>query len=188
MALVERGHPDVPLVTQAALLGVSRSSLYDQPMAPSPEEVALKHRIDALYTAYPFYGSRRIAAVWGREGTTLNRKAVQRHMREMGIAGISPGPNTSKRCLEHRVYPYLLRHTTSAYPNHIWGIDITYIRLRAGWMYLAWIIHENIHRIGLVADGGLTGSQSPLWTPKSALWPLLPVYRGGCSAKCGQSN
>jgi len=136
VALVERGHPDVPLMTQAALLGVSRARLYDHPVAPAPEEVALKHRIDALslYTAYPFYGSRRIAAVLGREGTTLNRKAMQRHMREMGIAGIAPGPHMSKRCLEHRVYPYLLRHTTSAYPHHVWGIDITYIRLHAGWM------------------------------------------------------
>ena len=140
MALVERGHPDVPLMTQAALLGVSRARLYDQPVAPAPEEVALKHRIDALYTEHPFYGSRRIAAVLGREGTTLNRKAVQRHMREMGIAGIAPGPNMSKRCLEHRVYPYLLRHTSSAYPNHVWGIDITYIRLHAGWMYLVAVL------------------------------------------------
>jgi len=140
MALVERGHPDVPLATQADLLGVSRSSLYYQPVAPSPEEVALKHRIDALYTESPVYGSRRIAAVLRREGSPLNRKAVRRHMREMGIAGISPGPNTSKRCLEHRVYPYLLRHTTSAYPNHVWGIDITYIRLRGGWMYLVAVL------------------------------------------------
>ena len=140
VALVERGHPDVPLAAQADLLGVSRSSLYYQPVAPSPEEVALKHRIDALDTEYPFSGSRRIAAVLRREGSTLNRKAVQRHMREMGIAGISPGPNTSKRCLEHRVYPYLLRHTTSAYPNHVWGIDITYIRLRGGWMYLVAVL------------------------------------------------
>ena len=138
--MVERGHPDVPLVVQAALLGVSRASLYYQPVAPSPEEVALKHRIDALYTAYPFYGSRRIAAVLRREGRVLNRKAVQRHMREMGIAGISPGPNTSQRRLEHRVYPYLLRHVTSAYPNHVWGIDITYIRLRGGWMYLVAVL------------------------------------------------
>jgi len=138
--LVERGHPDVPVVAQADLLGVSRASLYYQPVTPAPEEVALKHRIDALYTEYPFYGSRRIAAVLGREGIVLNRKAVQRHMREMGIAGISPGPNTSKRRLEHRVYPYLLRHTTSAYPNHIWGIDITYIRMEAGWLYLVAVL------------------------------------------------
>jgi len=136
VALVERGHPDVPLVAQADLLGVSRASLYYRPVAPAPEEVALKHRIDALYTEYPFYiyGARRIAAVLGRAGIALNRKAVQRHMRAMGIAGISPGPNTSKRRREHRVYPYLLRHTTSAYPNHVWGIDITYIWLRGGWM------------------------------------------------------
>jgi len=140
IALVERGHPDVPVVAQADLLGVSRASLYYQPVAPAPEEVALKHRIDALYTESPFYGSRRIAAVLRREGTPLNRKAVQRHMREMGIAGIAPGPNTSKRCLEHRVYPYLLRHTTSAYPNHVWGIDITYIRLHSGWMYLVAVL------------------------------------------------
>jgi len=140
MALVERGHPDVPLATQADLLGVSRSSLYYQPVAPSPEEVALTQRIDALYTESPFYGSRRIAAVLRREGSTLNRKAVQRHMRERGIAGSTPGPNTSKCGLEHRVYPYLLRHTTSAYPNHVWGIDITYIRLRGGWMYLVAVL------------------------------------------------
>jgi len=140
MTLVERGHPALPLAVQADLLGISRSSLYYQPVPPSAEEVALKHRIDALDTQYPFYGSRRIGAVLRREGTVLTRKAVQRHMREMGIAGICPGPNTSKRALEHRVYPYLLRHVISSYPNHVWGIDITYIRLHAGWMYLVAVL------------------------------------------------
>src|SRR5260370_31858426 len=95
------------------------------------DELALKRRIDELYTAYPFYGSRKIAVVLG-----LNRKLVQRQMREMGIAGIVPGPNTSKQAAEHRVFPYLLRHITASYPNHIFGIDITYIRLLNGWMYL----------------------------------------------------
>ncbi|GAB6274839.1 MAG: hypothetical protein STSR0004_17040 [Peptococcaceae bacterium] len=61
-------------------------------------------------------------------------------MREMGIAGIYPGPNLSKRNAEHKVYPYLLRNITNNYPNHIWGIDITYIRLKHGWMYLVAII------------------------------------------------
>ncbi len=140
VALVERAHPEVPLSVQAALLGVSRSSLYYQPRQPSPEEVALKHRIDEIYTESPFYGSRRVTAVLRREGTVLNRKAVQRHMREMGIAGVHPGPNASKRAMEHRVYPYLLRHVTSSYPNHVWGIDITYIRLREGWMYLVAVL------------------------------------------------
>ncbi len=177
MALVERGHPDVPLVAQANLLGVSRASLYYQPVAPSPEEVALTHRIDALYTEYPFYGSRRITAVLGREGIALNRKAVQRHRREMGIAGIAPGPNTSKRCLEQRVYPYLLRHTTSAYPNHVWGIDLTYIRLRGGWMYLVavldwysryvvrWQIDQSLE-LGVV----LTAAEQALAQATPAIW------------------
>jgi putative transposase len=61
-------------------------------------------------------------------------------MREMGIAGIAPGPNTSKVAPEHKIYPYLLRHVSAEYPNHIWGIDITYIRLSGGWMYLVAII------------------------------------------------
>jgi putative transposase len=102
---------------------------------PSQAELALKRRIDELYTAYPFYGSRKIAVVLG-----LKRKLIQRHMREMGIAGIVPGPNTCKQAAEHRVFPYLLRHITASYPNHIWGIDITYIRLMSGWMYLVAVL------------------------------------------------
>lgn len=128
------------MTAQAALLGLHRSSLYYRPVSPSPQEVQLKHRIDALYTQYPFFGSRRIAVLLRREGVVLNRKAVQRHMREMGIAGISPGPNTSKRRHAHHVYPYLLRGVTSAYPNHVWGIDITYVRLEQGWMYLVAVL------------------------------------------------
>ena len=127
-------------MVQADLLGLNRTSLYYTPVAPGAEEVALKHRIDELYTAYPFYGSRRIAAQLRREGVGANRKAVQRHMREMGIAGIAPGPNTSRRALAQRTYPYLLGSVASAYPGHVWGVDITYIRLQGGWMYLVAIL------------------------------------------------
>jgi putative transposase len=141
---VERGlagtPTELPLSIQAELLSLSRSSLYYQPLAPSAEEVALKHRIDAIYTDYPFYGSRRITVQLCREGMIINRKAVQRHMREMGIAGICPGPNLSQRNQAHQVYPYLLRHLTAAYPNHVWGIDITYIRLKHGWLYLVAVL------------------------------------------------
>jgi len=138
--LIDRTDADVPLTTQADLLEVSRSSLYYQPIPPSAEEVALKHQIDEVYTAWPFYGSRKIAAVLQREGRSVNRKAVQRHMREMGIAGIAPGPNTSRRNTEHAVYPYLLRGLRVERPNQVWGIDITYIRLRAGWLYLVAVL------------------------------------------------
>lgn len=138
--MVEREGGELPLTVQAELLGVSRASLYYQPVPRSAEEVALKHRIDEIYTAYPFYGSRRITAQLRREQLAINRKQVQRHMREMGIAGIVPGPNLSKRRLDHQVYPYLLRGLTITQPNQVWGIDITYIRLRAGWMYLVAVL------------------------------------------------
>jgi putative transposase len=140
LQFIEHGSADLPVTMQAELLSLSRSSVYYQPQPPSAAEVALKHRIDELYTQWPFYGSRKITAQLQQEGVEVNRKAVQRHMREMGIEGISPGPNLSKRTQKEGVYPYLLRHTTSAYPNHIWGIDSTYIRLHAGWMYLVAIL------------------------------------------------
>jgi putative transposase len=130
------GSADLPLRVQSELLSLSRSSLYYQPVQPSAQEVAIKHRIDEVYTACPFYGSRRITAQLVCDGMTINRKTVQRHMREMAIAGVSPGPNLSQRRRDHTVYPYLLRGVASCYPNHIWGIDITYIRLQKHWMYL----------------------------------------------------
>jgi putative transposase len=138
--LVERAESELALTLQADLLSVSRASLYYQPRPPSAEEVQLKHRIDEIYTQLPYYGSRKIAAQLQREGMGINRKTVARYMQEMGIAAIYPGPNLSKRNQKEGVYPYLLRHISSAYPNHIWGIDITYIRLQCGWMYLVAIL------------------------------------------------
>ncbi len=134
--LVERTNPELPLVTQARLLSVSRSSLYYRPALPRASEIALKHRIDAIFTEGPFYGSRRITAALRREGMLINRKAVQRHMREKGREAIGPGPGGSKRQPGQQVYPYLLRDLAITAPNQVWGIDITYIRLRHGWMYL----------------------------------------------------
>jgi putative transposase len=140
MALVEREAIELPLSTQAELLQLSRASLYYQPRFPSPEEVALKHRIDELYTAHPFYGSRKITALLRLEQGPLSRKTVQRHMREMGISGICPGPNLSKRSSDHRIYPYLLRQVRAERPNHVWGVDITYVRMPGSWMYLVAVV------------------------------------------------
>ncbi len=140
LTLVDWDDQTVPIKGQAELLGLNRSGLYYRPLTPSAEEVALKHRIDELYTLRPFYGSRRITATLRREGWRLNRKAVQRHMREMGLAGICPGPNLSKRRSDHQVYPYLLRGLAITEPNQVWGIDITYIRLARGWLYLVAVL------------------------------------------------
>jgi putative transposase len=93
-----------------------------------------------IYTQYPFYGARKIAAQLHREGMRINRKTVARYMQEMEIAAIYPGPNVSRRQLKEQVYPYLLRNLSVAYPNHVWGIDITYIRMQKGWMYLVAIL------------------------------------------------
>jgi len=138
--MLEPNAPELPLKTQAELLGLSRASLYYHAVPPSAEEVAIKHRIDELYTRWPFYGSRKIAVLLNQEEILVSRPTVQHYMREMGISGIAPGPNTSKSAPEHKIYPYLLRHIRAQQPNHIWGIDITYIRLKGGWMYLVAIL------------------------------------------------
>jgi putative transposase len=140
VALVEQESNELPLTQQAELLSVSRSSLYYQPCEPSEEEILIKNRIDELYTQYPFYGSRKIEAQLRREGVLISRKTVQRHMREMGIAAIYPGPNLSRRQHKEHVFPYLLRNITVNAPNHVWGIDITYIRMQKGWMYLVAVL------------------------------------------------
>jgi putative transposase len=137
---LERGHPEISLQDQAELLSVSRSSLYYQPVGLSEREIAIKHRIDELYTAHPYYGSRRITAQLRREGTHISRPTVQRYMRQMSIAGIAPGPNLSKSHPDHEVFPYLLRNVAITQPNQVWGIDITYIRLTGGWLYLVAVL------------------------------------------------
>jgi putative transposase len=139
-ALVEWDSSEFAIKTQAELLGLNRTGLYYRAVPPSAEEVALKHRIDELYTESPFYGSRRILACLRREGHLLNRKQVQRHMREMGIEGIAPKPNLSLSSPGQPVFPYLLKGLAITKPNMVWGIDITYIRLLTSWMYLVAII------------------------------------------------
>lgn len=140
MALVEYENSDLPVVKQSELLGLNRSGLYYCPVEVSADEIAIKHRIDEIYTQCPFYGSRRITVTLQAEGLNIGRKAVQRHMREMGIEGVHSGPNLSKRNLQHRIYPYLLRDVRVERPDQVWGIDITYIRLFRGWMYLVAVI------------------------------------------------
>lgn len=137
--MLEKDHPELPLKVQAELLGISYSSLFYQPVPPSGRELAIKRRIDELYTACPFYGSRKIAVILQPE-FGVSRPTVQAYMREMGISAVVPGPKTSKSAPEHQIYPYLLRHVTAERPNHIWGIDITYIRLAHGWLYLTAVL------------------------------------------------
>lgn len=121
---------------QCELLSLNRSGVYYVSRGESERDLLIKHRIDEVYTAHPVYGVRKITAQLQRDGLLVNHKAVARHMREMGLRAIHPGPNLSKRSQQHAIYPYLLKGLKIERPNQVWGVDITYIRLRSGWMYL----------------------------------------------------
>jgi len=132
----------VAVVRQCALAGVSRATVYAQqnPRPVDESDLLLSRLIDEEYTRHPFYGSRKMVIFLKVAGHTVNRKRAQRLMQRMGLAGMAPGPNTSRPHPEHKVYPYLLRGVSVVKPNQIWSTDITYIRLAHGFAYLVAII------------------------------------------------
>jgi putative transposase len=140
---------ELALATQCALAGVVRSTYYARqaPATESAEDLQLCRLIDEEYTRRPFYGSRRMVVHLGRQGYVVNRKRVQRLMRLLGLAGMAPGPMTSVRRPEHRVYPYLLRGVEVVRPDQVWSTDITYIRLSRGFAYLVAIIDWYSRRV-----------------------------------------
>ena len=128
------------VVRQCGLLGISRSSLYYQGKAVSEEELALMRTIDELHLARPFLGSRRIGGELGERGFTVNRKRIQRLMKQMGVIAVYPKPKTSKAAKEHAVYPYLLRGLEPVRANQVWVADITYLPMAKGFAYLVAIM------------------------------------------------
>lgn len=110
------------------------------PKRASEQDLELLRLIDEQYTRRPFYGSRKIVTFLQTQGHLVNRKRVQRLMRVLGLAGMAPGPNTSRPQPQHKVYPYLLRGVAVARPNQVWSTDITYIRLAHGFVYLVAVI------------------------------------------------
>lgn len=125
---------------QCDLLKLHRSNLYYEPRNVSPETLQIMHRIDEIFTKYPFYGSRKIKEALSREGYIVGKTRVQSFMRKMGLRAIYPKLNLSKRHHEHRIYPYLLTEVEIKRPNQVWSTDITYIRLRNGFLYLVAIM------------------------------------------------
>jgi putative transposase len=136
LALVDRADADLSIMVQCQLLRVARSTLYWCPAPVSMDDLALMRRLDEQYLSTPFYGARRMVAVLGRDGWTVNRKRVRRLMRLMGLEAIYQKPNTSRRHPQHQVYPYLLRGLLIDRPNQVWCADITYIPLAKGFVYL----------------------------------------------------
>ena len=127
----------VPLLWQTDLLSVSRSRLYYAPRAAREAEIRIKHRLDEWYTKRPCLGSRKLAHLLAEEGLTVGRHTIRRYRAEMGLSTLYPKPSLSKPSGPgHTIYPYLLRGLSIERPNQVWGVDITYIRLRGGFLYL----------------------------------------------------
>jgi putative transposase len=114
--------------------------VYRAAPANDDADLGLMRRIDALFTAWPFLGSRRMTVMLRAEGLTVNRKRVQRLMRLMGIVALGPKPRTTKPAPGHEIFPYLLRELVIGRPNQVWAADITYIPIGRGFLYLVAII------------------------------------------------
>jgi putative transposase len=143
-SFVDRGDQNINIKRQAELLSINRTSLYRQPPVQKPisdEDLFVMRRIDAIHTDHPTWGYRTITRILRRDDNLLiNRKKVRRMMRDMGIYTIYPKPNLSKRFHAQYVRPYLLRNLVIDHPDQVWGIDITYLRMKKGFRYLFIII------------------------------------------------
>ena len=128
------------LSRQAKALGISRSSIYYQAQPVSDADLAVMRRIDELHLNYPFAGSRMLQGFLVREGFGIGRLHVRTLMKRMGIEAIYRRPNTSKPAPGHKIYPYLLRNLTVDRPNQVWAMDISYIPMARGFVYLAAVV------------------------------------------------
>jgi putative transposase len=139
--LIDAGHEEIPVSRQCELLGLPRSSLYYRPQLSKAEyDRDLMRLIDEQYTRTPFYGIRRMTVWLRNQGRPVNRKKVSRLMRLMGIEAIYPRRRLSLGDSRHKKYPYLLRGLTIDRPDQVWATDITYIRMRPGFVYLMAIL------------------------------------------------
>jgi putative transposase len=139
--LIDLKHPQISVVRQCSLLGLSRSGLYYQPVPVSAENLAIMRLLDEEYTKHPFLGVIKLTN-WlkGQGYPYVGKRRVRRLLRLMGLMAIYPGPNLSRRAPGHKIYPYLLRGVAILRVNQVWSTDITYIRLKTGFVYLVAVI------------------------------------------------
>jgi putative transposase len=138
-AMIDRSHA-LPLARQAEALGISRGSVYYAPRPVSASDLALMRRMDELHLDYPFAGSRMLRDLLVAEGFPVGRLHVSTLMKRMGLEALYRKPNTSKPAPGHTVYPYLLRKLPVTRPNQVWAMDITYIPMARGFVYLAAVV------------------------------------------------
>ena len=134
--MINRSH-ELPLTKQASLLNLSRSSLYYQSRPIAPADLTVMRRIDELHLNYPFAGSRMLRDLLRAEGIEIGRERVATMMKRMDITAIYRRPNTSKPAPGHKIYPYLLRNLAVTRPDQVWAMDISYIPMARGFVYLA---------------------------------------------------
>ncbi len=144
--MIDREHT-LSITRQARALGMSRGSVYYLPRPVSAADLALMRRIDELHLNYPFAGSRMLQGLLLGEGYKVGRLKVRNLMKRMGIEAIYRRPNTSKPAPGHRIYPYLLRNLPVTRPNQVWAMDITYIPMNRGYVYLAAVVDWNTRRV-----------------------------------------
>jgi len=137
--MIDTSH-GLAITRQAKVLNISRGSVYYKPRPVSVEDLALMRRIDELHLDYPFAGSRMLRDLLCREGRPTGRRHVATLMKRMGIEAIYRRPNTSKPAPGHKIYPYLLRGVKVEAPNQVWAMDITYIPMARGFVYLAAVV------------------------------------------------
>jgi putative transposase len=138
--MIEPQHPVLAVKRQCELLGLARASYYHRPEPESDENLRLMRVIDETYLAYPVFGSRQMARWLRRQGHAVNRKRVQRLMRLMGLEAIYRKPNLSRKHPSNPVFRYLLRRLVIDRPNQVWAMDITYVPIRGGFIYLCAVI------------------------------------------------
>jgi putative transposase len=144
--MIDRTH-ELPLTRQARVLKLSRSSLYYRPHPVSAADLAIMRRMDELHLDYPFAGSRMLRDLLRGEGVEIGRQHVTTLMRRMGMEAIYRRPNTSKSAPGHRIYPYLLRGLPVDRPDQVWAMDITYIPMKRGFVYLAAVVDWHTRRV-----------------------------------------
>lgn len=140
--MISKGHSKLSIVKQCKLLSIHRSGLYYKPKQESDLNLELMRLMDEHYLHHPFKGARRMHVWLTRDkGFQVSRNRIERlYYKVMGLQAILPGRHTSRRCKSHPVYPYLLRNLTIERPNQVWAMDITYIPMKKGFMYLVAII------------------------------------------------
>ena len=138
--MIEPDHARLSVRKQCRLLGLARSGLFYEQRGESAENLALMRLIDEAYTQWPFYGVRKMTAHLGRQGHAVNVKRVRRLMRVMGLEAIYPKKRLSLSGEGHKRYPYLLSGVEVVRPDQVWSADITYVRLRGGFVYLVAIL------------------------------------------------